>query len=459
MRNVRNKILTVSISLLLLFLASCDDTTNSLGSDMMPSQDFVHSSEAVYYAVSQTVPAGDVLARSSISYLGRFTDPETGTSIKSDFLAQFHCPEHFAMPDSIVNDSVTAVDLRLYVKDFVGDSLQTLKISVYPLDSVLNPDLNYYTNIIPENYYDSKKEPIAEKWFTLSDYTISDSERWSSEHYNNIYIPLPRYIGQAIYDGYKSHPEYFTNSEAFIRSGIPGTKGFYFKLEAGDGAMAYIDISSLTIHFDAYVASEDSVYKDAYKAFGSTEEVIQATRFENSNLQKLIDDQSATYLKSPAGLFTQITLPIDEIMSSQYSNDSINSVKLTLTRYNDRVQSRFKLSIPKNVLLVRYDDYTGYFENYKVADDLTSYVATYNKKSNTYDFSNISNLVSTMITEKKNGRATPNYNKVYIIPVEPTYDTSSYLVKLCHDFSMSSTRLLGGTDKIKLDVVYTNYRR
>ncbi|MBQ0143561.1 MAG: DUF4270 domain-containing protein [Prevotellaceae bacterium] len=440
-----------------LVLCSCDDNTDTLGSGMMPSQDIIHSAEATYYATTRTVPAGDVLARSSVSYLGRFTDPETETSIKSDFLAQFHCTESFEFPDSVVNHYIKKIDLRLYVQDFIGDSIQPLKISVYPLDSVLNPDIDYYTNIVPETYYDNTKQPLVQKWFTIADYTIEDSERWGDKHFTNICINLPHEIGQQIYDTYLKRPECFKNAEAFIKSGITGAKGFYFKLEAGDGALAYIDISKMNVYYDWYDSATDSVYVDCSNSFGSTEEVIQATRFENTNLQKLINDSTSTYVKSPAGLFTEIEFPIDDFLASQHKNDSINSVKLTLTRYNDRVQSDFKLSIPQNVLLVRCDDYKGYFENYKVADSQTSYLATYSAKTNTYNFNNLSPLISQMVTERRNGTASPNYNKVYVIPVLPTYDTSNYLVKLCHDFSMSSARLVGGNDKIKLNVVYATY--
>lgn len=436
---------------------SCDDTTDSLGIDMMPPTDLVTKHFATYGVTTESYPVGDsVLARSSMSYLGRFTDPETGTIVKSDFLAQFYCNEGFAFPSTVIDDKITKTELRLYIDDFIGDSLASFKLSVYPLTKVMDAEDDYYTNINPALYCDLEEEPIAVKWFTIADNTISDEDRWSSNYYNNINIPLPESIGQAIYDEYRKNPDVFSNTETWINSGLPCSKGFYFKIESGDGAMAYIDIARFNLYFRYH---DEDYKKDTLGVcqFASTEEVVQATRFENLNLDVLLDDKEATYLKSPAGIFTLVTLPTDEINF----NDTINSARLVFTRYNDKVESKFKLGIPQKVLLVRLDDYiNGYFEKYSLADNKTSYLTSFDSSTNTYEFSNISLLLTQCLQEKKNGTATENWNKALLIPVEATYESgsTSSLVKLSHDFSMGSAKLVGGAnDKVILEVIYSNF--
>lgn len=455
------KLFIASMLCMAALVTACDDDTNTLGSEMMPITDLVSKESKIYDVNTESYSAGDsVLARTTMSYIGRFTDPETGTIIKSDFLAQFHCIEDFAFPDSVVDDNITSAEIRLYVNNFIGDSLTSFKLNVYPLNKVMNPDQDYYTNIDPLQYCDINAAPIAEKWYTLSDRTIQDESRWKSDYYNNIRIPLPREIGQAIYDLYRKSPETFSNSETWINSGLVGSKGFYFKLESGDGALAYIDIAQLILNFRYY---DQELEKDTVGTcqFAATEEVIQATRFENSNLDKLLADKSATYLKSPAGIFTLATLPAEQLSKS----DTINTAKIMFTRYNDVVESGFKLSIPKTLLMVRLDDYlNGYFEKYKVCDNYTSYLASFNSKTNTYEFNNIAHILNIMMEEKKNGTATENYNKVLLIPVEPTYDSNTAatgsLVKLCHDFSMTSARLVGGeSDKVKLEIIYSKFNK
>ena len=439
---------------------SCDDTTDTLGSDMMPISDMVSKESKLYDVTTQSYSAGDsVLARSSKSYLGQFTDPETGTIIKSDFLAQFHCIEDFAFPDSIIGDSMISTEIRLFVSKYVGDPLATFKVSVYPLTKVMNPDADYYTNIDPTQYCDTTAEPLTVKWFTLSDQTLTEEERSSSSYQNKIVIPLPREIGTEIWNTWKSNPEYFKDSESWINSGLPGSKGFYFKLESGDGALAYINIAQYNINY-RYHDAEEAFDTTGICQFAATEEVIQATHFQNYNLNKLLLDTSSTYLKSPAGIFTMATLPVDEISQT----DTINQVKLVLTRYNDQKTEAFSLDIPKYLLMVRIDDYdNGFFEKYQLADANTSYLSVFNSSTNTYTFGNISHLVNVMKNELKTGKATANYNKVLIIPVEPTFESStvstSTLVKLSHDFSMTSARLVGGDTPVKMEVIYSKFSK
>ena len=440
-----------------LLCLACDDNTDLLGVEMMPTYDFTTSEYTTYEVETSSYEVGDsVLARSSVSYLGRFTDPETGTIIESDFLAQFHCSEGFAFPDSILDSLIYSTELRLYVEDFVGDSLATFKISVYPLNVILDPDANYYTNIDPTQYYDASQDPITTKWFTINDRTITDSARWDDDYMTSIRVKLPDSIGQRIYEGYLTNPEWFENTETFVNSGLPCSKGFYFKVENGDGAIAYIDVSQFNLYFDYY--DEDLETDTAGVCqFAATEEVVQATRFENKRLDLLLENTDVTYLKSPAGIFTQAILPTDLINVE----DTINQAALTLTRYNDLVDSDFKLSIPQTILLVRLDDYlSGFFEDYMVADSETSFLASFDSSSNTYEFSNISKLLTTIRREKEEGTATDNADIVLFIPVEATYDSSSNLVGLAHDFSMASAKLVGGeNDRITLEVIYSVYNQ
>lgn len=437
-----------------LTLCSCDDDTTTLGVDMMPAGDLITKNFITYDVNTQSYAVGDsVLARTSMSYLGQFTDPETGTTIKSDFLAQFHCSENFSLPDVITGDSCTGVELNLYVDNFVGDSLTSFKLSVYELTKPLDPVSEYYTNINPENYYDKDATPIATKWYTISDRTITDSARWASGYFNNISIRLPREIGTNIIRGYRKDPNLFKNTSNWTNSGLPCSKGLYFKLESGDGAMAYIDVSQLNLYFRYY----DTEYKKDTTGmcqFAATEEVVEATRFVNTNLEKLIEDKEATYLKCPAGVFTMATIPADMVNI----NDTINSAKISFTRYNDLTNNDFRLGIPSKVLMVRLDDYlNGYFEKYSLPDNVTSYITSFTKSTNSYTFTNISRLIKTMANERSKGIATENWNKVLLIPVETTTNSSNAIVKVNHDFSMSSSRLVGGKDKVKLEVIYSRF--
>lgn len=437
-------------------LLSCDDNTDTLGVDMMPVGDLVTNEYKTYDVNTQSYAVGDsILARTDLSYLGKYTDAETGTTVKSDFLCQFNCGENFDLPEKIEKDSCVRLDLRLFISDFVGDSLASFKISVYELNKQLDPEEDYYTNIDPEKFCDMSARPLATKWYTISDRTITDSTRWSSDYSKNIRVSLPTDIGTKILRDYRSNPEHFANTAAWLESGNPCSKGLYFKLEYGDGAMAYIDIVQFNIYFNYY---DEDYKKDTLGvcSFAATDAVVKASRFENSNLDRLMDDREAAYLKTPAGIFTLATIPIEEINAQ----DTINSAKLTFTRYNDTTQEKFKLSIPQTVLLVRLDDYLdGFFENYQISNSKDSYLTTFNSSTNTYVFNNVARLLTTMVEERRNGKASENWNKVLLIPVKTTKDSSGNIVKLNHDFNMGYTKLVGGeSNKVKMEVLYSKFK-
>lgn len=446
----------LTMTAMTMALLSCDDNTDTLGVDMMPVGDLVTNEYKTYDVNTQSYAVGDsVLARTDLSYLGKYTDAETGTTVKSDFLCQLNCGENFDLPEKIEKDSCVRLDLRLFISDFVGDSLASFKISVYELNKQLDPEEDYYTNIDPEKFCDMSARPLATKWYTISDRTITDSTRWSSDYSKNIRVSLPTDIGTKILRDYRSNPEHFANTAAWLESGNPCSKGLYFKLEYGDGAMAYIDIVQFNIYFNYY---DEDYKKDTLGvcSFAATDAVVKASRFENSNIDRLMDDREAAYLKTPAGIFTMATIPIEEINAQ----DTINSAKLTFTRYNDTTQEKFKLSIPQTVLLVRLDDYLdGFFENYQISNSKDSYLTTFNSNTNTYVFNNVARLLTTMVEERRNGKASENWNKVLLIPVKTTKDSSGNIVKLNHDFNMGYTKLVGGeSNKVKMEVLYSKFK-
>ena len=104
----------------------------------------------------------------------------------------------------------------------------------------------------------------------------------------------------------------------------------------------------------------------------TTEEVLQNTRIENKNLERLLETENATYLKTPVGIYTEVTLPIDSIYNDEHINDTINSAKISFTRINDDKQTTYNLPIPQTLLMVKTDELYDFFENSRVADAMTS---------------------------------------------------------------------------------------
>ena len=290
------------------------------------------------------------------------------------------------------------------------------------------------------------------------DNAIADSIKYSEEYTPSITIELPQELGnrfiQKYYetnaDGDSIGKEYFANSENFISNIL---KGLYVKSTQGDGTVIYVSMARINLYFQHYITGK-SGKKDslatAIATFSSTKEVLQVNKFSNDNLQTLIEDNSCTYLKTPAGIFTEVELPIAEIAEG---TDTLNLAKITFTRYNQKSDYQYKYSIPSGLLMVRKSDMYDFFLKNKSYDKITSFYTTFNSTYNQYVFNNISRLINYCYKEYENNTANdpdwesknPDWNKVVLIPVTLTKDaTTGNTVAITHNHGMTSARLRGG---------------
>jgi len=464
-------------------ISSCNEDTASIG--IYPEEDAISHSSAIFNFHTYSIALDSVLCNSYTSYLGNIQDPETGTQIQASFATQFHTFENYHLPakerlfplgakvsasDKVKCDSC---EIRLFFNSYYGDGNNPMKMEVYPLDkdNLLEENKDYYSNTDLTQYVKQGEEPIATKVFTPLDYTISDADRTSSSHTNNVRIILPTEYGTAIMNSYYEHPEYFANSFEFIRNVCPG---FYFKLKSGIGSMLNISVGTMNLYFTYYDAeSADSVYQ-GYSRFAATAEVIQTTQFESQDLRKLVDDTSCTYLKTPAGIGTVIDLPISEIYKN-HELDSVSKASIVLTRYNKNQNSDYSLGIPTTLLMVRKQNMRSFFSNRDVTDSQTSFTTTYSSAYNSYTFENLSRLISFCQHEKVQGMkdsglteaqweaAHPDWNKVVVIPVKTSSTSDSYgnskMVSITHDMGMNSVRLVGGPNNpLQMQVIYSRFQ-
>lgn len=476
-------IYTVIAIISCITIASCDDTTDSIGNSLTDNMDMLKVTTDTFNVATRSIVADSVLSRSTTGYLGKIRDIETGNYITGDFMAQFSTLENYKLPekDSIISlqDGEVIADscsIRLFYTDYYGDSLATMNITAYEMNEPMKEGVKYYSNF----------DPIAEglirndgmkvnKTYTLTDLSISDEDRADESSYTpNIKINLNKpytdkngvtynNYGTYIMRMYYEDPDRFKNSYNFIHEVCPG---FYFKTNDGIGSMAYITVSQLNIYF-RYL--NDSTYVGT-TSFSATEEVLQTTNISNDkqNIADLANDNTCTYLKTPAGIFTEITLPVDEI-TENHSNDTINTAKISLTRINNNTHDEYSLSAPSTLLMIPKDSLYTFFENGDNVDYKKSFIATYSSSTNQYTFNNISGMITYMADIKKKGLAEnsnwlsehPDWNRVVVIPVSVTTNSSSQIVKIVHDMSLTSTKLVGGSENpyepIKINVIYSKF--
>lgn len=481
-------LLTVLVA---LSFFGCDDNTKGLGLDMLPNSDGITVLSKDFDVTTQSILSGPVFAKTSIGYVGKFTDPDFG-SYEAGFLTQLNCTDNLKFPFEVMaGDTAYLAELVLYYSDdkkkgkkgYFGDSLSTCRMSVYELNKEL--EKNHYTNINPEQYY-TKTDLLGRKAYTAVDLSLSDSLRSSSDFIPFVRFVLPKNFGNDIIKQNKEHPEYFKNADAFIKNIF---KGIYVKTEYGDGTILYVDHVNLNIVYNAHYTDSvgnflkkkdgtDSLYYGK-RTFAATKEIVQANQFIASNeLQKKAEETDCTYIKSPAGIFTEATLPLQQI-ATELSKDTLNAVKLSFIHYAQEKKNQFSMMPPQYVLLVREKDKDTFFKDNKLPDNITSYLALHNASAtNQYVFNNLSRLITTCIAEKaeakkKAGTAwnedqwiqdNPQWNKVVLVPVSVTTTQdnrgNTSIASVQHSMEPGYARFKGGAsgvNKLKLEVIYSKF--
>ena len=454
--------------LLATLIYSCDDTTTGIGDSTIAAGDSISAGAVIYNVHTRSILADSVYARTSTAYLGKYTDPQFG-EFSADFIAQFNCTDNFEFPETV--QEITSIKMRMFYDNYFGDSSNAMRMQIDTLDKVIpEKELStFYTSVDPAQYYNENSNPVARKAFaakgaSASDTTIVNYDSFGNPTSYSYYwqdVKLPLTLGQHMFDKYKEDKNNYKNAEAFIKNVL---KGFYVHCTHGDGTILYINDMQLHLNFKYLIESSsgkvDSLVNGS-TIFAATKEVIQANHFQNSDrLKELVKEKDYTYLKTPAGIFTEVTLPIEEI-AEMHMRDTLNAASITFTRHNEKSESKYPMGIPQTLLMVRKCDMHKFFEKNETYDDQTSFIAQYvgsSETANTYSFPNISPLITQCINEKQASKNDADWNKVVLIPVKTETDSNGSIIGLKSNLDMESACLVGGEkNPIKMQILYTTF--
>lgn len=536
------------VALIALTFIGCDDNSGALGLGMFPGSDQnIKGHLATFDVATQSELSGKVFAKTSIGYIGKFTDPYFGY-YEAGFLAQLHCPtgdEGVKFPpvhdgtsrkgEFMVEDNIFSTEFVFSYSSYFGDSLSACRMSVYQLgvDKDGNEDGSlkdlikkeaHFTDINPTDYYNSEAL-IGRKAYSAVDKSISDSIRGLSGFYPYVRVNISNTIGEKIYKASRGRK---LDNDEFQKI----FKGIYAKSDYGDGTVLYLDRIEMNIAYKVYArdASNDTIlwtYKKkkglnnldsivySKRTFAATKEIIQSNHFSNDKdqLLKRKNETQWTFLKTPAGIYTQATLPLlsktvngklIKGLPDSLKNDTINAVKLTFTTYNqtnDNNKYKFSIGTPRNVLLVREKDRQSFFEGNKIPDNITSYRAIHSASNNQYVFNNLTKLITACLAEKEEAEkklpitinttdedgkpitkiaATieqwieiTKWDKVALIPVLISEDTSqnqTTIISVQNDLQPGYAKLKGGDPNtvasdgkrgsfLKLEVISTSFKQ
>lgn len=481
-----------------LFMVACDDTTDSIGSSINNRVDNLDISDATFNVTTSSRATNHVLSNNSKGIIGMVKDPETGSYVTGEYMAQFstlstfqldtleyiryaHGGKYNAETGKIEGGEIHADSCYILVnyESTYGDTLAPMQVTTYELSKPMPEGKQYYSDF----------DPIAEGYVNTANAYQANATYSLKNNYFKIYLNKPytkdgkeyKNYGDYLMNTRNEHPEYFKNNYQFVQHVCPG---FYIKHQGGIGNMAKVNVVQLVFGWNrkkpikSYDGLRDSSETKYYSyPFYSTDEVLRTNKITNDqeSIQEMVGQTNCTYIKSPAGILTEAILPVEEIMRG-HENDTLAAATITFPRMNNSsTDNEYTLPTPETLLLMPADSLDTYFENGNIINYRTSYTATYNSTSsslpqNAYTYNNISNLIAEMYKVPQNQRS-ENWNKVVLVPVSISYvtrDNAQYISKITHDMGLSSTRLYRGDSSkdsqgnpaspVQIKVIYSKFK-
>lgn len=442
--NYKNLFKTTLLTLVVL-IYSCDDSLKDIGFTIQPETDRMTVGIDSLFIKARTVSVDSLLPDGMFSktkrpVLGEYVDPLFG-SIKSDYVGEFYYPEGKNFPDGAVIDSVR---VAIFYNSWKGDSLAPIGLSVYEIDKKLPPS-SFYTNFDPVEYVDISN-PIGSTIFSAGNIEVPLSERQESDYYHRAFVNLPISLGNKIL----SVPD-STDTDSFKEY----FKGLYFTTNFGSAAILQVDHTYLYVHYHYLDVKGSSTKQDTIRKnsliLNTTPEVIQINQIKTDNDKLLEENSEFAFVKSPAGVFTELTFPFSE-KATKLNNQALNLARFKVTALpeNDS-ELKFKLTPAPYLLLVNKDDLKDYFENKRVPNNITSFYAQLDPTTFTYNFGNISQMVN-HAKELNDGKVK---DLTYLlIPIDADV-SSSAITAVYNLMTPTATTIYKTPDKMKMDLIFS----
>lgn len=451
------------IAVIALSAVSCNDLLDPIGFTIQPGPDRLAVGVDTLELQARTVQIDSIFSKTQYPVLGEYTDPIFGT-IKSEYIGEFYFPEGAQFHDGA---SIDSVRVQLAYTTMIGDSLSPMGLSVYEVTKSLK-GINNYSHVDPTEYTDMSA-PLGTQTFTgkNSTYRTETTSSGSSIKVYEINVMLPNALGEKFLAEYKKEGHgQLVNVDEF-RKFFPG---LYFTTNFGKSTILNVSLTSLLVHYQyldkggTYDGKGDTIRTSAMR-LNITPEVTQINHIQNKNEQLLEENPDYAYVKSPAGVMTEITIPLSE-MNEKLKSQALNLANFTVYAMPEPDEDTMvKLSPPTYLLLVNKDSLAGFFENRKLEDKITSFISEFDASTYSYRFGNISTMINHY--NEKRGENSDEFELVYyLIPVDATYvsqQTSYYgsstpvLTAIQHRMWPAAARLDKRKGNLKLDMIFSNF--
>ena len=308
---MKRKFIYVIIALTAILMACKKD--DSVGITIQPQEDEIIVASDTFIIESENYYVPAISAQADSMILGEFYSAKYGTT-KAELLLQIAPPIDYRFPEAKYNPQPDSLVLMMYYNTWFGSSYAPLEFSIYEINKKsIDYNTQYLSNLNIGDFCDSTIL-MGKRLMTSIDLSHADSV---SE--DTAATPYVRYkFDQTQLERFFNMPQdVYKNEETFLDE----FKGLYITTRYGTSTMICFNQISMHLyyHYTYQKNGKDTIVNTSI-IFPSNKEVRQLNKFTHPNIEEVtVCNDSINYIKSAAGIYPKIRIPIGEMSKRIYS--------------------------------------------------------------------------------------------------------------------------------------------
>ncbi len=297
---------------LLAILTACKND-DSVGITIQPQEDEIIVASDTFIIESENYYVPAISAQADSMILGEFYSAKYGTT-KAELLLQIAPPIDYRFPEAKYNPQPDSLVLMMYYDTWFGSSYAPLEFSIYEINKQsIDYNTQYLSNLNIGDFCDSTIL-MGKRLMTSIDLSRADSVREDTAA-----TPYVKYkFDQTQLERFFNMPqEVYKNEDAFLNE----FKGMYITTRYGTSTMICFNQISMYLyyHYTYQKNGKDTIVNTSI-IFPSNKEVRQLNKFTHPNIEEIaVCNDSINYIKSAAGIYPKIRIPIGEMSKKIYS--------------------------------------------------------------------------------------------------------------------------------------------
>ena len=354
-----------------------------MGIKIQPQEDEITICSDTFLIESENYYVPAISAQADTMILGEFYSEKYGTT-KAELLLQIAPPIDYRFPEEKYNPQPDSLILAMYYNTWFGSPYSPLEFSVYEINKQpIDYNTQYLSNLNIGDFCDSTIL-MGKRLMTSIDLSRADSVKEDTAA-----TPYVRYkFDQTQLDRFFNMPqEVYKNEEDFLNE----FKGLYITTRYGSSSLIYFNQITMHLYYHyTYKKNGKDTIVNTSIIFPSNKEVRQLNKFTHPNIENITCHDSINYIKSAAGIYPKIRIPIGEMSKRIYSKIgdkqlNVNAAEIIIEDIKYDTTNTY-LGKPFYLLALttdQFDDFLKY-NTMPSATDTTAVIASYSTSHKGY---------------------------------------------------------------------------